>query len=292
MSRSAIRLYAGAGLASIFLTAAAPADAQFVPRPVDNPATGESYHIEGAVGLWSSDAAISVASESLGILGTDINAKQDLGLTDRRFPELHLVLRPFKKHKLRFQYIPITYDQTATVTRDIIFNGQRFAVGVPVASRLDWKAYRLGYEYDVLYRSRWYAGLLLDVKYTDVKVTLASPQTTEFTHARAPIPAVGGVGRVYVLPGLSVGGEVSGFTLKWLPKRITKGDTGHYVDFDVDGTYNVTNNLGVQLGYRRFDVGFAVDIHHEVSGGQEVSFPSDSGSFVLKGVWFGVVVRY
>ncbi|MGE5244257.1 MAG: hypothetical protein ACM3SQ_08525 [Betaproteobacteria bacterium] len=278
MNRSAIRLYGSAGLATFFLLAAAPVRAQFAPRPIGNPPVGETYHIEGAVGFWSPGADIKITSESLGILGTEIDAKQDLGLTDGRFPELHLVLRPFKKHKLRFQYIPISYSQSATLTRTVIFNGQRFSAGVPVTSSLDWKAFRFGYEYDVAYTNRWYAGLLLDVKYTNVNVTLADKFTTEFTHAKAPIPAIGGVGRVYLMPNLSVTGELSGFTLGWLPSSVTKGNTGHYVDFDLYGTYNVTDNVGVQVGYRSFDVGYFVK--------------TDSGSFVLKGLWLGGVVRY
>ena len=44
-----------------------------------------------------------------------IDFKNDLGLTDTRFRELHVVLRPARKHKFRFQYIPIKYEQRATI---------------------------------------------------------------------------------------------------------------------------------------------------------------------------------
>jgi hypothetical protein len=277
-TRSTVRLYGCTALAGLFLLAAAPARAQYQPRPLSDPATGESYHIEAAAGFWNPNADITVASESLGIPGTEIDAKRDLGLTDQRFPELHVVLRPFKKHKLRFQYIPIKYEQETTLTSEIVFKGQKYTVGLPVNSSLDWKAYRFGYEYDAFYTNRGYVGLLLDVKYTDVNVALASPLTAEFTHAKAPIPAIGGVGRIYVMPNISITGEVSGFTLKWLPDSIKKDDTGHYVDVDVYGTLNLLNNVGVQVGYRSLDVGYFVR--------------PDSGSFKLKGLWFGAVLRY
>ena len=47
-------------------------------------------------------------------------------------------------------------------------------------------------------RSRGFAGVLLDLKYTDVKVELTSPIGLEFAQAIAPIPTIGFVGRGYV----------------------------------------------------------------------------------------------
>ena len=274
-SRSAVRLY-GALAAVLFLTSS-PALAQFSPRPLSYPATGETYHSEGAAGFWSPSADMSISSESLGIVGTTIDFKNDLGLMDTRFGELHLVLRPARKHKFRFQFIPIDYTQIDhTLTRKIVFNGQAYTVGLPVNSELNWKAFRFAYEYDFLYRDRWFAGVVLDAKYTNVTATLqAPPNTNEFTHARAPIPAIGGIGRFYVVPNVSITGELTGIKI---PDSVSTKYKAHYADFDAYGTVNFTNNIGAQLGYRTFDIGY--------------KFKSDSGSFVLKGLYFGVVARY
>ena len=115
-------------------------------------------HIEGGVGFWFPGAQMTVSSESLGIVGTaaerTINLVSDLGLTNQRFSELHLVLKPSKTSKFRLQYIPINYTQSATIKRTIIFNGQRYDVGLPVNSTLGWKAYRFGYEYDFVVTNR------------------------------------------------------------------------------------------------------------------------------------------
>ena len=255
---------------------AAPARAQFQPRPLNDPATGESYHIEGAAGFWFPGAAMSISSQSLGIQGSTIDFKTDLGLQDQHFPEVHLELRPATRHKFRFQYIPINYDQTATPDRDLIFNGQRFRAGLPVHSTLDWKAYRAGYEYDFLRTNRWFAGVIADLKYTDVTATLVTgTNAPEFTHAQAPIPALGGVFRIYPVPNISITGEITGFKL---PESLIKNTSGHYLDVNVYGTLNFTDNLGVQAGIRSFDVGYLVK--------------TDTGSFTLTGLFFGVVARY
>ena len=271
--RSAIRAY-GLLAAALVLTAS-PALAQFRPRPVSDPATGERFHIEGSAGFWRPTATMSISSESLGIAGTSVDFKDDLGLTDKRFGELHAVLKMTRKHKLRFQYIPIKYVQQATIDRDIVFNGQLYRVGFPVNSSLSWKAYRFGYEYDFIVRDRGFGGFILDFKYTDVRASLQSPANSEFAHARAPIPALGGIVRVYVVPMVSITGELTGIKV---PDSISKDFKAHYADLDIYGTVNLTNNIGAQLGYRSFDVGYLVDL--------------DTGSFKLKGLYFGVVARY
>ena len=118
--------------------------------------------------------------------------------------------------------------------------------------------------------------MIVEAKYTDVQVNLtAAPLINEFARARAPIPALGGIGRVYVVPNISITGEVTGFKL---PDSIDSRYGGHYVDVDVYGTVNFTNNIGVKGGYRSLDMGYLVK--------------QDNGSFTLKGMYFAGVFRY
>lgn len=267
-------------LLASFVVAASPAAAQFQPRPNDDPATGERYHIEAAIGLWNPSTDMSISSEALGIPGTVIDFKKDLGLTDQRFPEFKAVLRPFRKHKLRAQLIPIRFEQQSTLTRDIVFQGQRYRVGLPVNSVLDWKAYRFTYEYDFIYRNRGFVGFLLDAKYTDVFASLRSPINFETIRARAPIPTIGGIARVYVVPNISITGELSGFSI---PDAISEEYKAHYADLDIYATLNFSNNLGVQGGYRMFNLGYTI---------KDDSVTTDFGSFVIKGLYFGAVARF
>jgi hypothetical protein len=262
-------------MSAMLAFAAVPASGQFVPRSLNDPATGERYHIEGSAGFWGPSADMNISSEALGIVGSKIDFKADLGLKDRRFKELHVVLRPGVKHKLRLQLIPINYTQSSTITRNITFNGQLYRVGIPVKSSLDWKAYRFGYEYDFVSRNRGFGGLILEAKYTDVTASLQSQVAPEFAHAKAPIPAIGGIVRVYVVPNISITGEISGIAV---PASLSEEYNAHYADLDIYGTVNFTNNVGAQLGYRSFDVNYVVK--------------KDTGSFVVRGLYFGIVARY
>ena len=69
--------------------------------------------------------------------------------------------------------------------------------------------------------------------------------------------------------------ELTGFKL---PEKAIKDTQLHYFDLDLYGTLNFTNNVGVQVGYRSFDVGYVLG--------------SDTGSLKLNGMFFGVVARY
>ncbi len=273
MNRAVLMILSAASLAAV----AAPAEAQYQRyKPLDNPATGEKYNVEIGYGLWNPSPDIQVSSESLGIPGTVVDLGSDFGITKKKLGEFRVVLRPAKKHKFRIGYTPIKYSvDDAILHRSIVFNGQTFNVGLPVNAEATWKAWRFGYEYDFISRDRGFLGAVLEAKYTDVSVNMASPVTTEFASAKAPIPAVGLIGRGYLARNLSVTGEFTMF-------RLRNGDTdrykGSYYDFDIYGTLNFTNNVGAQLGYRSLDVSYTVK--------------EDFGTFKLKGPYVMGVIRF
>ena len=261
------------------LAAASPAAAQYGASRLSNRATGETYHVEAGIFFWDPTPDIVIASEGLGQLGSEIDFVNTLGIEQKRFKQLKVALRPATKHKFRFEYTPINYSAQANVNTTFVFNGQRFNVGLPVATEVKWNAYRFGYEWDFVYKDRGFAGVLLDVKYTDVSATLTSAAVgvEQFTEAQAPIPAIGFIGRGYVAPNISITGEFSFFKLP--EKAITTEDySAKYYDFDLYGTVNFNDNVGAQVGYRSFDVYYKVK--------------QDTGTLKLKGMYLGGVVRF
>ncbi len=263
--------------AAAMLVAAAPARAQYSPPVGANPAVGERYHVELSADFWNPDPLMTVSSESLGILGSEIDVQRDLGVAKKRLTRLQLVLRPAKKHKLRFGYTPIHYTADAVLTHDIVFNGIAYHVGIPVTTDLFWRAWRVGYEYDFIYRDRGFVGAIVEAKYTDVQVNLSSTAigADEFARARAPVPSVGGIARVYVASNAAITFEMTGFKL---PQSIKEGWQAKYVELDIYGTANFTNGFGARLGYRRVHIDYTLD--------------QDAGNFQLGGMYFGGVVRF
>lgn len=277
-----IRVHLATASLIVCLLAAAPAQAQSgSSRRNSEAATGETYHVEVAGTIWDPTPDIVISSESLGILGSQIDFVNTLGIEKSAFKQLKLVLRPAKKHKFRFEFTPMDYTAQTTLQTSFVFNGQRYTIGLPVTTELKWNAYNFGYEWDFVYRNRGFAGVVLEAKYTDVTATLtasaAGSTGTEFTHARAPIPAIGGIGRVYVVPNISITGQ---FTMFKLPdKALDSTDYGgKYYDFDLYGTINFNNYFGAQVGYRSMDVFYKVRL--------------DNGTMNLKGLYFGGVARF
>jgi hypothetical protein len=261
---------------TLALLAAPNASAQYIYQPASagSQATGENYNIEFGVFFWSPSPEIVVSSEALGIVGTSIDLVADLAIEQTRLREFRLVLRPGTKHKLRFHYLPAEYIAQTTLQQELVFNGIRYDAGLEVDTRLKWTQWRLGYEYDLVYRDLGYFGIIVEAKYTDVDTRLAAAIGTEFTRARAPVPTVGAIGRVYLMPNIAVTGEFTGFSL---PKLQDEYD-GHFYDYDIYGTVNFTNEIGAQVGYRSMDLAYRIE--------------SDSGTFKMKGFYFGGVVRF
>ncbi len=276
MTMSLRHLTTGLYLCTGLLLFAAETYAQFTATPFSDPATGERYHIEASGVFWFPPPDFRIASEALGQLGTTIDAVTDLGVKQKRISELRIVLRPGRKHKFRVNYLPMSYSAQSTVKRELIFNGIRYNVNIPVSTELSWNTWQLGYEYDFIYRDRFFIGFVVQAKATDISATLSNPVVgTEFARVQAPIPALGGITRVYVIPNISITGEFLAFKI---PDSIDERYSAHYFDFDLYGTVNFNDYVGAQIGYRRLDLGYVIE--------------DDRGDFKAKGIYFGGVVRY
>ena len=256
------------------LATATPAEAQF-NAGLSSRATGENYHVEVSGSLWSPAPQIFITSESLeGIPGSRVDFVEDLGIERSWFRQLKVVLRPSEKSKFRFEYTPIHYEATSRLTRNVVFNGISFPTTLEIDSEVTWRAFRFGYEYDFVYRDRGFVGLVLEAKYTDVEARLTNARDEEFVRARAPIPAIGLIGRGYIVPNVSITGE---FTFFKIPD-IDEDYGGNFYDLDIYGTVNFTQNFGAQVGYRSFDVSYIAE--------------SDNGDLRLRGLYFGGVARF
>jgi hypothetical protein len=237
-------------------------------------AIGEEYRIEVSGGLWKPTVFGVISSEQFGIPGSEISFTNDLGFTTTRFTDGRLVLRPGKKHKFRIQYTPVTYSAESTLSRDIVFNGLRYPVNVPLQSSFDWKVWRFGYEYDFVYTNRGFFGILIEGRYTEMNASLKSPVNDEFTRAKAPLPAIGAVLRLYPLKNLSITAEASGLILPNVDERYA----ADYLDVDVYGSFNFTHKFAVQGGWRRMHTYLRVE--------------NDTGDIKFQGFWFGGALRY
>lgn len=257
-----------------FLLMAVPAWGQVREQEPSRLPLGEQYRIELSGTLWNPAMSGIISSEQFGIIGSEIDFEKDLGYAQTRFADFRLVLRPSRKSKFRVQYTPISYQASTNFTRDIVFNGIKFPVSIPVDSSFEWKVLRLGYEYDFIYTDRGFVGFLLEGRYTNFTTQLTSALAEEFTSVKVPLPAIGAVGRVYVIPEVAINFEVSAFKFPDVDPKYK----ANYFDWDISGTVNFTNNIGARVGWRRMTTYIFVE--------------EDTGDLKFQGIWFGAVVRY
>ena len=99
-----------AGALALVAVSVLPARAQYGRPMVSDPAIGEKYHVEAIINFWNPNLDAVIASESLGIPGSEIDVQADLGYVDKSIREFRFVLRPGRKHKFRIAYTPIKYE--------------------------------------------------------------------------------------------------------------------------------------------------------------------------------------
>ncbi len=267
--------FVAAAAAVLALGGASRAEAQFSGNfnAATNDAVGEKFAIEIAGALWNPDPAITIATDALTVTGNNsIDFVGELGVETTRFKDLRVTLKAGRRNKLRFEYTPIKYEAAATLNRTVVFSGRTYTVGLPVNTLVDWKAYRFGYEFDVVSLPRGFVGVLGEVKYNNVSATLSSPIGTETTEQKAPVPTIGGIARGYLTRNLAATFELSGFKLTRDPDEVK------WIDYDIYGTLNFTRNIGVLGGYRSLHATYTID--------------NDAGDLELKGPYLGAVVRF
>ncbi len=237
----------------------AAAHAQFTATPFSDPATGERYHIEAVARLVESVAAvrdrkrIARHARHRGSTPSPTSASQQ-----KRIGELRIVLRPAPQAQVPHQLSADELQRACRrVHRDFVFNGIRYGVNLPVTTDLSWKTWHLGYEYDFLYRDRWFVGFVLQAKATDIQANL---QALDRHRIRARAGAHSDNRRHRArLRGAEHLDHRRALDVLQDSASIDERYQAHYFDFDLYGTVNFNDYVGAQLGYRSLDLGYIFD---------------------------------
>ena len=241
------------------------------------PAIGENYVGEVTYAWWKPDIIGSVTSDRLDLVGSQVDLVDDLGFTtNTRFRDWRFTFKPGRKHKIRAQYTPMTWEAEGVLEREITFAGKTFPVSLPIESSLSWKVWRFGYEWDFISKSRGFMGVLVEGRKTTLSAELDSLVAAGEVSADAILPAIGIVTRVYPLPDVAVTFEFSGMNVP--ESAFGERYDGVYTEMELAGTVNITNNLGVTGGWRRVNTDIRVN--------------NDYGDLKFRGYWFGAAVRF
>lgn len=268
-----MRISLGSVLVCLLVAGVSPASAQF--RAPD-PAPGEDFKLEVGAMLWTPTPELNIQTGGLAAIGeSEVDFVKEFGIEDKRFTEYRIVAKPGRKHKLRFNYIPIEYMEEATLSRTVTFGGRTFTVGLPATGELKWQMWKYGYEWDPVVGDRGFFGIIGELKYNKIFASVSSPLDTEITEATAPIPTIGIIGRGYPSKNVSVTAEFTGFKV---PDFFSDEFEAKIYDFDIYATINFGRAVGIQGGYRSLVAEYLVE--------------DDAGTLRMKGLYFGGLLRF
>jgi outer membrane protein len=158
-----------------------------------------SYAFElGARGYyWWPDFSAKVRVDKNSIIGTTVDAEDDLGMDDESYPSIEAFFG-LGNHHLSLMYTKADYSGAKNISRPIVFNGQTYTADAYVESDLEFQMLDFEYQYDLLDLENILAGFSLGViakiKYIEGEARLKSTSPTYYDESetfKVPVPMLG-----------------------------------------------------------------------------------------------------
>ena len=185
-------------------------------------------------------------------VGTPIEVERQLGIGDRSNFRLDGYWRLFERHKLRLMYFDEGRSAQKSLTDEIVFRGQTYAVNSQVTSRIDTRVAELAYEYAFL-RGEHYelAGslgihdLTFKLQLTEVGQSINGERSAR-ADVNGPLPVIGLHYVWEFYPRWSLDAIFQFFTLKF------DQYDGNLQDYNTSIFYMPWKNFGFGAGWNEF----------------------------------------
>ena len=201
-----------------------------------------------SVKLGYQDMAISGQfAGTVGGVGSTIDVKNDLNFkrSDNVTGELALQLGD---ERLSFGYLPLDFKGSGTLARNISYNGQNYAAGTAVTSRIKATIYDFAVTHYLINMndmpSRFQLGIEPALKIVHAESSLTAAGATNQVSASVPIPTMGLRARVALADFVGIVGRVGYMAYA----------NNHFLDADGQVEFSPVPLLGIYAGYRRLDV--------------------------------------
>jgi hypothetical protein len=143
---------------------------------------------------WFPKLSGVVRVDDAGIIGTEVDLENDLGIDSKSYPVVE-VFSGIGKHHLSLAFYKLDYDGETVLTKDVYFNGELFHANERVVSNLKYDNYDVMYRYDLIDIENFLAGgslgLVARMMVFDGSASIASAAVTTKENFTAPIPMVG-----------------------------------------------------------------------------------------------------
>jgi hypothetical protein len=165
-----------------------------------------------------------------------------------------------RKHHFTFAASPVYSTKTATMTRDVTFEGVTYHTGATVTADLNSLTFSPGYQYDIIRRRQGYLGLAVSIHLLDTYAKLVGIGTVNNVSAIraasasefAPLPVLGPTGRWYPIKDsnrFSLAGGFEGMYFFGYGNFIFSQGTAQlrlYKSLNFKGGYQLGTRLSIQ----------------------------------------------
>jgi outer membrane protein len=158
------------------------------------PTSSSAFEIGARGYYWFPSLDGNIKVDEGGVIGTNIDFEDDLGLDDDEFPTVEVFVGA-GKHHLSLAFTDVDYSNSKTITRSINFDGQNYSALSSVSSSIEYQMIDLHYQYDLVDLENILAGFsvggVFHVKYLDGEVSLKTTGIDEKEDFTLPIPMIG-----------------------------------------------------------------------------------------------------
>ena len=189
-----------------------------------------------------------------GLIGTEVNAEEDLGLRERNdMPAFLASVRLGERWKLEFEYLSLERENSHSLTRTIDWGDNTYTIGASVNSSFNTDIYRLSVGYSFVKDAQKEFGAVLGLHATDILARInAAAVGTEEGDVLAPLPTIGFYGAYAPTPRWLISGRVDLFSLKY------EEFDGKLVNTTLGVDYRFWRNLGIGAAWRYIDYDLSV----------------------------------
>jgi hypothetical protein len=224
--------------------------------------------------------------EQGGPAGTEIDFERDLRLSRRKvLPAVSAGIWLSRNWALFGEFYQVSRSQNATLSEEIVFDGDVFPANADVTGRFSSQVFRVGARHSIHRDANTEVDLSLGAHVTAFEAGIEGEIQAGGTAAQtarrrrevlAPLPTIGLYLRQEVSPRVDLSLQADAFKLKF------DGVEGRIINFEASASYRLGQSLALRAAYRQIDYRLTVQ-KDEWSGRATYSFSGPSVS--LRYTW-------
>ncbi|MCK5707969.1 MAG: hypothetical protein KAI43_09975 [Candidatus Aureabacteria bacterium] len=205
--------------------------------------------------------------------GTTIKYVDDINAEDEdNIIKFNFSLALSGNSDIAVSFYSLSYAGTNILTKNIIFNGVTYPVGIAANGKVESDIFDIKYRLYPLSSNEAQLGLVLGIKYAKTNSKLTSAALgTQTANIDIAVPQIGGIIKANI-NNIRLMAEFSGLSLSY------QDSSGTIWELDLRAEYDIMPNFGIIGGYRYFKL--------------DVEQDDDTAEFSVKGLYAGGIVRF